>query len=383
MYRGQFHLFSTRSGKPYADKVIQQLEHIINIRDKELSEKEKKEKLSPYERDERQFIDDTHYSNLHVGNAEIQHFEDDEMNPVIDQLENVRDKDVYLIQASYTTTNNFKLSQNVMESFFFIDALVRAKATNINVISLYWPYSRGDKQHGKDAVPADLYARLMTEAGMTGLLTFDLHADQIAGFFDPKSVKLEHLHASPLILHYVNNYLEKGSVCAPDAGAAKRAQFYAKKLGVDVTMAYKRRSYKETHKVDELQLLGEPDEGIVLVVDDLVASGGSVEKVIEKLAEKGVHEAYVAATHPLLVKNALPNFDAMYKDKKHPFKGLITTDAILHKQEILENEWYHEIDTSRFVAKAIYEMHTSGSLTPLHEPSCIEQLGLWVGTNKD
>ena len=259
------------------------------------------------------------------------------------------------------------------------DALNHAKAKSVTLVSLYYPFSRGDKQHGKDGITAAMYANMLASVGVNGLVTFDLHTDQIAGFFSQGKMKVENLRASPLLIDYVRRNIGEGSVCAPDAGASKRAQYYARELGVDVTLGYKRRSYSKDHAVDELRLLGSPEKDLVIIVDDMIASGGSVVKLMDLLAEQEkVKRAYAVATHPLLIEPAVAVFDELYADQQHPFSGLVTTDAILHDPSITSRPWYHGVDTSRFIARALYEIHTSGSLTQLHKPSCVDTLGLRV-----
>lgn len=381
MIRGDFHLFSCRSGQPYAEKVMGQLEYLINQRGGELRGKDH---LRSHEHREMEFIDYFHDENLSIGKVDRRHFEDDEMKLNLESYENVRDKDVYLIQNAYNTTEGLLLSQNIMETLITLDSLRRVKAGNITLVWLYFAYGRGDKEHGKGGIPARLMADLLTTAGMDRLLTMDLHADQITGFFDKRLVQVEHLHASPLIIHYAKSIAGiDATIAAPDTGAAGRSEFYAKHLKDDMVMGYKKRDYSVNHKVDNINVLGKPHKRAAFIVDDIVSKGSTMIKMMEQLRKKGVKEAYLGCTHPLLICDAIERFDKFYQDRKHPFKRLIGTDAIPQDDAIKERPWYVEIDTSRFIAKAIYEMHTSGSLTKLHDPFCVEKYDLWVGTNKD
>lgn len=380
MPRGEFHLFACRSGEAYAKKIVQQLVFLLDQRKQELL---KKKSPTLYEQRELAFLRNTREKGASLGRVRIIHFNDDEMNVQLEEDENVRDRDVFLIQCPYNTASGLTLSQNLFETFNFLDALRHAKARSITLVSLYFPYARGDKQHGKDGVPASLMANLLTTAGMDAIMTLDLHADQITGFFDPVKVRVEHLHASPLFIHYFKDTLHPDAkVVAPDTGAAKRTQFYAQNLKREMVLAYKKRSYRVKHEVDDLQILGDPGDGSVLIIDDIVSSGGSVIKVMDELAKEGVKKAFVACTHPLLIGNAIEKLDALYNDPKHPFTKLVATDVIPHNGNIKSKPWYVEIDTSRFIAKAIYEVHTSGSLTKLHQPFCVGKHDLWVGTDK-
>ncbi len=375
MIRGNFHLFACRSGMFYAKKLVEQLDFLINKRSEELK---KKPVLSLHEESELAFVKNISESKATIGRAEVVHFNDGEMNVILADDENVRDKDVFLVQSFYNPNSGLTISENLMEAFIFIEALRRAKAKTVTLISLYYPYGRGDKQHAKDGVPASLIADLLTASGMHNLITMDLHADQITGFFDSKLVRVEHLHAAQLLIHYFKDRLsDDAKIVAPDVGAAKRVQFFAAALHRAMLMAYKKRDYKKKHTISELKILGLPSDE-VLIIDDIISSGGSMIKVLESLSRKGVKKAFVACTHPLLTGDAVARFDAAYNDPDNPFTLLVGTDAVPQTKEVLDKPWYYEINTSRFVAKAVFEMHTSGSVSALFKPFIVDELGLWV-----
>lgn len=374
--RGSFRLFTCHSAEAYTQKLAKQLSHLIVERKKEL---QTRTNLSSYEENELAFLKEFDNKGILLGKARAVVFDDEEMDVLLDEEENVRDKDVFLVQCPYNTIEPYGINKNVMESFVFIDALRRAKARSITLISLYYPYARGDKQHGKDGIPAKLLATLYQTAGMNNLITMDLHADQIIGFFNPQLVRVENLHATPLIIHYLQKSIDKEArIAAPDAGAAKRAQYLAKALNKRMIMAYKRRNYEKKHTIDELKILGLPGKDEVVIIDDMVASGGSVITLMNILKEKGVKKVSVACTHPLLIGKAIDRFDKLHADPTHPFQKVIGTDSIPHNKKLLDKPWYVELDTSRFIAKAIYEIHTSGSLTPLHKPDCVKKFDLSV-----
>jgi ribose-phosphate pyrophosphokinase len=343
----------------------------------------RKQNLTLHEINELQFITNIQEDGANIGKSQLMRFDDGEMNVLIDPCENVRDKDVFLIQCHYNTDTQITISENILETLLFLDALRRSKVASVTLVSLYYPYGRGDKQHAKDGVPARLLSTLMTAAGADSLLTMDLHADQITGFFDADKVRIEHLYSSPLVIEYLKNHMHANACfAAPDVGAAKRTQFFAQALQKKMIMAYKKRSYEEKHTISEVSIIGLPDKDEVVIVDDIVSTGGSVLKVIEKLKEQGVKSVRVACTHPLLIGNAIEKFEKAYRDPENPFTELIGTDAIGHSSDIRNREWYTEIDTSRFIAKAIYEMHTSGSLSRLRNPFCVSEMNLWAGTQK-
>lgn len=374
--RGKFKLFACRSGIEYATQLLSDLKEMSTARSKEL---QNKSNLTSREEVELEISTYLSTKGSKIGKANIMAFDDGEMDIMLDPKENVRDKDVFLVQNHYSTANDISLSENVMETLIFIDALKRAKAKTINLISLYYPYARGDKQHGKDGVPAKLFSKMLTASGVNNLISMDLHADQIIGFFDPADVRVEHIHIAPLMFHYLkNNMDDNGKITAPDVGAAKRAQKLAKALDKSLLMAYKRRSYEKKHQIDEMKLLGLPSEEEAVIVDDIVASGGSVRNVIDLLKEKDVKKVSVACTHPLLTGKAIEKFDEMYADKNNPFQRLIAADTVHHCPSITSKPWYVQIKTTKYLARVIYEINSSGSLTPVHEIDSVEKLDLWV-----
>jgi ribose-phosphate pyrophosphokinase len=380
MIRGHFHLFACRSGQAYSEKLVTQLKNMLEMRSTELANKAG---LTLHEINELQFITNIREDGAHIGKSHLMRFDDGEMNVLIDPTENVRDKDVFLVQCHYNTDTEIPISENLMETFLYLDALRRSKVASVTLVSLYYPYGRGDKQHAKDGVPAKLLATLLTSAGADSLITMDLHADQITGFFDASKIRIEHLYASPLMIEYLKGRMgENANFAAPDVGAAKRTQFFAQALQKKMIMAYKKRSYEHKHTVSEVTIIGLPDPEEVVIIDDIVSTGGSVLKVIEKLKEKGVKKVRVVCTHPLLIGNAVEKFEAAFRDPENPFSELIGTDAIAHGEKVRKCEWYTEIDTSKFMAKAIYEMHTSGSLSRLRNAHCVSEMGLWAGTRR-
>jgi ribose-phosphate pyrophosphokinase len=370
-------LFACESGKPYAEKVTRELKEIMDERYATLAKRGETEKLSADELYEQTVIEANH-EELKLSPAIIRRFPGDELNVILDDT-NVRDKKVFLFQNFYTTINNLSLSQNAMESFIFMNALQYAKASNISLISPYFPYGRGDKQSGKDGITAKLMAQLLETAGMNRLITLDLHADQTVGFFDQRKTKIEHVHASALLIEYIknlrDNLKEEVSITYPDGGAVNRAGRYAKALGTDLTGAYKHRNSES--EIDEMFYMGIPKHKTTVIVDDIVGSAGTMKNVIN-IIPKSTTNCYIACTHPLLVGNGVELLDSMYTDKSHPFQGLITTDAVPHHELIRQKPWYHEVDTSRFIAQSIYEIFMSGSMSKLHDRKQVHDLGLYI-----
>lgn len=421
--RGKFHLFACRSGEAYAKKIIKQLTYLTSKRFEELQIKE-------YYKFEEQEIDELRFINhikkhARLGKAKVKSFQDGELDVMLDPNENVRGGDVYLIQnhvvpenediqgrikdlathivediyknnsrtlkqkieetSKYLLENierknkNIVLSENLMESMVYIDALKTAKANRVTLVSLYYPFGRGDKQHGKDGIPASLAARLLTKAGMSGMISMDLHADQIQGFFDPNKVEVDHLHGSSLFIEYLNrNGLNNVKIASPDEGGVKRANYLAKALKKKLLVAYKNRSHEKEHEIEELHLLGKPNTQKIITVDDIVGSAETVKELTALFQSVGITQTTVLTTHPLLIKNAVQILDKMYSDKNNPFNKLVGIDSIPQSQYVLDKPWFKQIDSSRYVADTIRRIHTSSSVSKLHSSTSVKELGLWV-----
>jgi ribose-phosphate pyrophosphokinase len=370
-------LFACESGKPYAEKVTKELKKIIEERHYTLATKEKTLRLSADEQYELAVIE-ANRENIELSPATIKRFPGDEFNVILADT-NVRDKKVFLFQNFYTTINDLCLSQNAMESFIFMNALLYAKAGEISLIAPYFAYGRGDKQNGKDGITAKLMAQLLETAGMNRLITLDFHADQTVGFFDQKKTKIEHVHASALLIEYIKHLKEELqeeiSITYPDGGAINRAGRYAKASKTDLTGAYKHRDGNSN--IDEMFYMGTPKNLTTIIIDDILGSGKTMKEVMNVIP-KTVSRYFAACTHPLLVENGVELLDSMYADKSHPFQGLITTDAIPHHELIRQKPWFHEVDTSRFIAQSIYEIFMSGSMSKLHDAEQVRDLGLYI-----
>lgn len=376
MPQSRFQLFAGNAGQQYAVKILGELEQLVRHRFEELRTFDR---LSWHQRhEEMPFLEYALEEGLHLGQFAIRDFFDGEFNRPLSDQENVRGKDVFFLQNHYADdVKRFPLQHNLMETLFCVDSLVHSKADKVNVISLYFPFGRGDKQNGKDGIPARFVANQLMAAGADTLLTMDLHADQILGFFDAKRTGVEHVRISPLMLHYVKQeFADHLKVLAPDVGGSKRAQYYAQKLSRKMIQAYKERDYGAISQIKHIDILGNPGTH-VFIIDDIVASGGSMMESLDVLGKRGVEKAYIGATHALLVKDAVQKFDKAYEDDNNPFCLMIAADSVLRNPEILNKPWYIELDTSGYIAKAIYEMHTSGSISALHDPTCVERFNLY------
>lgn len=375
--RGPFKLFAARSGQNYANKVASSLNEILAKREKEI---EGKEEFKDYRLYEKQFIKEAKYNPIHVGKAKSKIFLEGEPEIEILEKENVRDADVFLVQNHVSMDNDISFSENFMETLHFIDALKRAKAGKVALISLYYPSGRSDRQYGKNSVGAKLNADMLQDVGLDSLITMDLHADQIPGFFDRNKVRVEHMYFSPIGLNRLEHeYMSHNlKISAPDSGGVKRAKRYAEKMNLPFMLAYKEKDYSQISKIENIVLLGDPRGHFMVTPDDIGGSMGTLKKQFLKLADAGATDLLGIISHLIAAGEGVDFMDELYEDPDIPFKGIICSDSIPQPDYVLNKPWYLQEDTSKIIARAIYEIHTSGSVSQLYEPETIKKLNLWT-----
>ena len=228
-----------------------------------------------------------------IGNVSIVTFSDGEFEPSFD--ETVRGCDVFIVQSTPPP------SDNLMELLLMVDAAKRASANKIVAVIPYFGFARQDKK-GKPRVPiaAKLIANLLTAAGVNRVITMDLHADQIQGFFE---VPVDHLYASTLFLPYLKEMnLKNLCIASPDMGGTKRANTYAKFLQTDVVVCYKHRD--KANEVSKMMILGDVKDKNVVLVDDMVDTAGTLTKAADLMMEQGAISVRACCTHAILSGNA-------------------------------------------------------------------------------
>lgn len=238
-----------------------------------------------------------HYGQ-ELGKINFQKFSDGEFEPVLDQ--SVRGGRVFLIGST------FPPADNLLELLLMIDAAKRASAKNITVVIPYYGLARQDRKDKPRApIGAKLVANLLTAAGATRIMTMDLHADQIQGFFE---IPVDHLYASTIFVDYVKSlHLDNLTIASPDMGGAKRAKNYASYLSADVVIAYKER--KKANVVEEMFLIGDVKDKNVILIDDMIDTAGTLCKAAELLMKSGAKSVRAMATHGVLSGSAYDNIE--------------------------------------------------------------------------
>ena len=235
---------------------------------------------------------------VELNKCSVIEFSDGEFEPSFD--ETVRGADVFLIQSTTPP------SDNLMELLLMIDAAKRASAANIIAVMPYFGYARQDKK-GKPRVPigAKLVSNLLSAAGVDRIMTMDLHADQIQGFFE---VPVDHLYASELFIEdIINLNLPNLIIASPDMGGSKRANAYAKILNSGVVVCYKER--KQANVVGEMKVLGDVSGKDVVIIDDMVDTGGTLTKAADLMLENGATSVRAYCTHAILSGTAYERLD--------------------------------------------------------------------------
>jgi ribose-phosphate pyrophosphokinase len=243
--------------------------------------------------------------NCDLGQSSTERFSDGEFNFQIG--ENVRGADVFIIQPTCPPTD-----QNLMELLIMLDTFNRASAIRVTAVIPYFGYARSDKKdRPRVPIAAKLVSNLITKAGAERVLTIDLHASQIQGFFD---IPVDHLYAAPVIVNYFQeNPIENLVVVAPDTGGAERARAYAKRLNTGMALCDKRR--ERANVADVMNIVGDVTDKNCLIIDDMCDTAGTICKVAEALHKAGANKVFAAFTHPVLSGKAIENIRKSYLEK--------------------------------------------------------------------
>jgi len=270
--------------------------------------------------------------------------------------EDVRGRDVFLVQPTCPPVND-----HLLELLVMMDSCKRASAARITAVIPYYGYARQDrKDEGRTPITAKLVANLITRAGADRVLTMDLHAAQIQGFFD---VPVDHLYAAPVLNEY---FLEMGLsddelvVVSPDEGSIKRASGHVKRLGGKLAIIDKRRT--SALKTKQENIIGGPVEGrVALMFDDMISTAGSICGAARLVHEAGAREIHVAATHAILCGDAIKNLS------EAPISSLVVTDSIPIKSGLLEGK-LKVLSVAPLLAEAIKRIHHDQSISELFGP---------------
>lgn len=290
------------------------------------------------------------YLGVSVGDSKITRFSDGEIHCKIN--ESVRGADVFVVQPTSSPAND-----NLMELLIMVDALRRASARRITAVMPYYGYARQDrKTRARDPITAKLVANLITSGGARRVMTMDLHAGQIQGFFD---IPVDHLPGVPILAEYfLSKNLDDVVVVSPDLGGVTRARDMAERIGANIAIIDKRRP--EPNVAEVMNIIGDIQGKTVIMIDDIIDTAGTITLGAQALLERGAKEIYACCTHPVLSGPALQRL------QDSPIKELVATNTIaLTEDRKLPN--IKVLSVAPLLGEAIIRIHEDLSVSKLFD----------------
>ena len=289
------------------------------------------------------------YLNVPLGGAVVKTFSDGEVQIEID--ENVRLKDVFIVQSTCLPVND-----NLVELLLMIDACKRSSAKRINAVVPYYGYARQDKKVApRVPISAKLVADLLEVAGTQRMITMDLHAGQIQGFF---SIPVDNLFAAPVILEYIkNNFKDNMVIISPDAGGVERARAFAKRLNADLAIIDKRRS--APNQAQAMAVVGDVRGKVAVILDDMVDTAGTLTEAADAVMQAGAKEVHASCAHPVLSGPAIERIASS------TLKSVVVTDTIPLSAAAEGCSKIKVLTISELMGEAIIRSHTGDSVTSL------------------
>ncbi len=292
------------------------------------------------------------YLDIPLTKASVRRFAD--MEVFVEIQENVRGQDVFIIQST-----SYPANDNLMELLICIDALARASARRITAVLPYFGYARQDRKPGpRTPISAKLVANLITTAGAGRVLTLDLHAGQIQGFFD---IPTDNLFGAPVILRDIQDRFngEDLMIVSPDVGGVVRARALARRLGVDLAIVDKRRERAGISEV--MNIIGDVNGRTCILVDDIVDSAGTLCNAAQALVDKGAHEVYAYVTHGVLSGGAVARV------RESALKNLVITNSIQATEAVRDCPNIRHITIAPLIGEAIRRIAEEESVSSLFD----------------
>jgi ribose-phosphate pyrophosphokinase len=331
--RAPLSILSCNSGKPFAKKVVKQLQQKMD-------------------------------QEIHLIDSSEMRFANTEIKTVIN--ESIRGRDVYIIQDSENHTEGMSVDENLRSLFTTVDACRRCDAERVTAVLPSYPYARQDKQDGRDGITAARVAwELEGDLGVDHILTVDLHNSAIQGFF--RKAQIDNLKGSHVLIPELEKILkdkESTTIMPTDLGGAKRANYYAHRLCTDIAFSYKQRNYHKANCVDHMAIMGDIKDKEVYIIDDMICTGGTLSKAIQEAKAMGAKKITAVCTLALFNGPAEERFQKLYEEKT--LDMVIGTNATYHTNEFLKkNKWFKEIDISEYFAEIIKRVNIRESIGDL------------------
>jgi ribose-phosphate pyrophosphokinase len=335
-HRGRLSLIACESGRPFATRVHQHLVEIVKVVDGE--------------------------STSVFRESEEIVFANGEMKTVIH--ENIRGDVVYVIQCGDDPLSSRSVNDNYMALLTAIHAVHHSDADSITAVIPQFPYSRQERKKARESITARLVAAHLEDAGAHRVITLDIHAEAIEGFF--KHALLEDLHASKDIIEFFRREISSKNLCivAPDTGGANMARYYSNQFECAFAVVDKARDYSQASVVESMRLVGDVRGKTVLMPDDLVATGGTLVNACRLLMDSGAEKVYVACSLPLFNGPAVERLDAAFEEGL--FEMVVGTDAVWRGPGFAaEHPWYREVSVARLFAQVIFNINRRRSVSAL------------------
>ena len=290
------------------------------------------------------------FLELPLGKVEVKSFSDGEIS--VEIHESVRGMHVFVIQSTCTPVNN-----TLMELLIMIDAFKRASAGEITAVIPYYGYARQDRKvFPRAPITAKLVADLLESAGVNRVVSMELHAGQIQGFFN---IPVDHLYSSPVMIEYFKKRFagQTAVIVSPDAGGVERARAYARRLGFGLAIINKRRESPNVAQV--MDIVGDVKDKVVVMVDDMVDTAGTLVKAAEALLENGATKVFAACTHPVL------SGEAVERIEKSAIEELVVTNTIPLTERVRGSKKFVVLSVSSLFGEAIKRIYKKGSVSEL------------------
>jgi ribose-phosphate pyrophosphokinase len=334
--RGELALMACESGRPLAKRILKHLNKIIKRK--------------------------TPKSVLSMVNSEEVTFANQEIKTVIN--DNIRGADLYIVQSVDDPLSQKSINDNLLALLTATDAAYQSDADSITIILPQFPYSRQERKKTREGITAKQIASFLEISGAVRVITLDIHAEAIQGFFN--RAKLEDLHASNTLIRYFKKHFPGKNllVAAADIGGAEKARYYSNRLQTDMAIVDKARDYSRTSVVESMRLVGNVSGKDVLIPDDMISTGGTIVNAARLLKLHNAKNIYIACSLPFFNHPALEILQEAYDNGD--ITCVMGTDAVFWGEAFTKKTpWYHEVSVAPLFAQVIYNINTKESVSQL------------------
>jgi ribose-phosphate pyrophosphokinase len=335
--RGELALMTCESGRPFAKRIIKNLNKLIKK-------------------------DYPKSSGMSLVNSDEITFANGELKTIIH--DNIRGADVYIVQSVDDPLSEKSINDNLLALLTAINAAYQSDADSITVILPQYPYSRQERKKTREGITAKQVASFLEMSGANRVITLDIHAEAIQGFFN--QAKLEDLHASNTLIKYFKRKIASKNliVAAADVGGAEKARYYSNRLQTDMAIVDKARDYSKSSVVESMRLVGNVSGKDVLIPDDMISTGGTIVNAARLLKLHNAKKIYIACSLPFFNHPALEILQEAYE--QGDIDSVLGTDAVYWGEKFnRETPWYNEVSIAPLFAQVIYNINTKHSVSEL------------------